>query len=379
VEVEIKGDAMRICYLANAESIHTQRWVQYFADKGHEVHLISSNSPGGNYLQNVSLYLIKVLQGRRGVNHPLSTIQIRRIINRIKPDIQHAHVVPDYGFWAAVCGFHPLVVTAWGSDILVRPEKSKLTKWMVKFALKKADLITCDAEHLADRMIKLGADKEKIKLIYFGVDTEKFNPKQRDARFKEKLQLKFSSPTIISLRNLSPIYDVESLVKAVPLVLRDVPDAKFIIAGDGEQRSYLENLTTSLGISGSVKFAGLIPNDELPRYLTSADIYVSTSLSDGGLAASTAEAMACELPVVITDFGNNRDWVKDGEGGFIIPTKNPAILAKKIVYLLQNQDVRRRFGKVNRGVIEERNNYEKEMKLMEDIYFQLINNNPIKR
>lgn len=162
-------------------------------------------------------------------------------------------------------------------------------------------------------------------------------------------------------------------------MLSNIPDAKFIIAGDGEQRDYLENLAMSLGVSDSIKFTGRIPNDELPRYIASSEIYVSTSLSDAGLAASTAEAMACELPVVITDFGNNRDWVKDGEGGFIIPTKNPAILAEQIVYLLQNQDVRKRFGKINRGVIEERNNYEKEMKLMEDIYFQLINNNPTKR
>jgi glycosyltransferase involved in cell wall biosynthesis len=379
VEVEIKGDLMRICYIANAESIHTQRWVQYFAGKGHEVHLISSTSPVGNCPQNVRLYLIKVLQGIRGVNHPFSTIQIRRIMNRINPDILHAHYVADYGFWAALCWFHPFVVTAWGSDILVRPQESKLSKWMVKFTLKQADLITCDAEHLTYRMTDLGARKEKIKIIYFGVDIHKFNSKQRDVGLKEKLELKSSSPTIISLRNLSPIYDVESLIKAIPLVLSNVPDAKFIIAGDGEQRNYLENLAVSLGVPDSIKFTGRIPNDELPRYVASSDIYVSTSLSDAGLAASTAEAMACELPVVITDFGNNRDWVKDGEGGFIIPTKNPFILAEKIGFLLKNEDVRRRFGKINRGVIEERNNYEKEMKLMEDIYFQLINNNPSKR
>jgi len=374
-----KGNVMRICYLANAESVHTQRWVKYFADRGHDIYLISTSPVRDDHLQKVNLYVLRLIRGVRGVNHLYSTIQIKGMMDRINADILHAHQVVDFGFWGALCGFHPLIVTAWGSDILIRPHKSKLSRCMVKFTLKRADLITCDAEHLAHRIVELSADRGKIKLIYFGVDTQKFNSNKRDLEFKQKLQLGSSSPTIISLRNLSPIYDVESLIKATPLVLSNIPDAKFIIAGDGEQRDYLENLAMSLGVSDSIKFTGRIPNDELPRYIASSEIYVSTSLSDAGLAASTAEAMACELPVVITDFGNNRDWVKDGEGGFIIPTKNPAILAEQIVYLLQNQDVRKRFGKINRGVIEERNNYEKEMKLMEDIYFQLINNNPTKR
>jgi len=370
---------MKICYIADAGSIHTQKWVRFFADGEHEVHLISLTSPVGNYPQNVNLYLIKGLHGIRGVNHLFSMIQIKKMMKKINPDILHAHYVTDYGFWAALCRFHPLVVTPWGSDILISAQKSKLSELKVKFALRQADLITCDAEHLQHRITELGAKRERIKLIYFGVDTQKFNSNKRDVRFKEKLHLGSSSPTIISLRSLSPIYDVESFIKAIPLVLNNIPDSKFIIAGDGEQKNYLENLAISLGVSNSIRFVGRIPNDELPRYVASSEIYVSTSLSDAGLAASTAEAMACELPVVITDFGNNRDWVKDGDGGFVIPTKNPAILAEKIVYLLKNQDIRRRFGKINRGVIEERNNYEKEMKSMEDIYFQLMNNNPIKR
>jgi glycosyltransferase involved in cell wall biosynthesis len=365
---------MRICYIANAESIHTQRWIQFFARKGHEIHLISPTPPIGDYPQNVSLHPIKVLQGIRGLNHVFTIVQIRRIMKRIHPDILHAHYVADYGFWAALSRVHPFVVTAWGSDVLVRPRESRFSKWMVKFVLRRADLITCDAEHLEHRMTELGAERERIKLIYFGVDTQKFSPGKGDLKFKEKLQLEPSSLTIISLRNLSPIYDVESILRAIPLVRDAIPDSKFIIAGDGEQRNYLETLAKSLEVSDSIRFVGRIPNDALPGYLASSNIYVSTALSDAGLAASTAEAMACELPVVITDFGNNRNWVKDGEGGFVIPTKSPAILANKIVYLLKDEDVRKRFGKINRRVIEERNNYEKEMRSMEETYFQLMNN-----
>jgi glycosyltransferase involved in cell wall biosynthesis len=123
-----------------------------------------------------------------------------------------------------------------------------------------------------------------------------------------------------------------------------------------------------LGISDSVKFVGFIPNEKLPEYLASADVYVSTSLSDAGLAASTAEAMACGLPVIVTDFGDNRRWVKNGVNGFIVPLRDPKTLADKIVYLLKNENIRKEFGIRNRIIIEKKNNYYKEMERMEHIY-----------
>ncbi len=362
---------MKICYVGDAGSIHTQKWVNYFADKGHEVCLISPRPFGGDGLRNIDLHVLKMINGVRFVNIPLSVLQIVRIINRKNPDLLHAHHVTSSGFWAALCRFHPYVLTAWGSDIVVQPKKSKLVRWKATFALKRADMITCDAEHMAERMVEMGVAKEKIRLIYFGVDTQKFSAKQTDAEVKEKLQLPSDSPIVISLRSLYPIYDLESLVKAVPLVLGKVPEAKFIIVGDGEQRGYLENLATSLGVGDSMRFLGPISNSEIPRYLASSDVYVSTSLSDAGLAASTAEAMACELPVVITDFGDNSQWVKDGQGGFVVPAKSPPLLAERIVYLLKNEDVRRKFGKVNREVIEERNDYYKEMEKVEHVYLTL--------
>lgn len=363
---------MRICYLADGESVHTQRWLNYFANKGHDVHLVTVWPFEVDNLQNVKLHRLNMIRGIKGVNPLYAAFQIKRVIKSISPHLLHGHFVVGYGFWGALCRFHPFVLTAWGSDILVKPRLSNLTRWMVQFALRRADLITCDAEHLAEKMLQLGASKEKIQLIYYGTDIQRFSPKRKDPEFKVRLQIGPDSPTVISLRSLRPLYDVESLVKAIPRVLSEVPEAKFLVIGDGEQRSYLDQLATSLGVSKSVKFIGWIPNDELPRYLASVDVYVSTALSDGGLAASTAEAMASELPVVITDFGDNRKWVKDEEGGCIVPPKNPTVLSERIIYLLKNEDVRRRFGKINRRVIEERHNYDKEMVRMEHTYKQLM-------
>jgi len=305
------------------------------------------------------------------LNLPFNVRKVKKLIKEIKPDIINAHYVTSYGTLASLLDFHPLVITAWGSDILITPKKFLPSKWSVKYALSKADLITCDAQHLKAAMIKLGIPASKIQIINFGVDIFKFSPGSKNENLKEKLGIG-NSKIVISLRNLDPIYSVDTLIRAVPLVLKEVGEVKFIIIGKGPQENQLKLLTKELGVQEKVKFLGWVPNDQLPEYLRLADIYVSTSLSDGGIAASTAEAMACGLPVVITETGENRKWIEDGENGFIIPVKNPHILAEKIIYLLKNESIRKEFGEKSRKIIEERNNYYKEMAKMEEIYFNLI-------
>ena len=358
---------MKICYLANLVTVHVQRWINYFAERGHEVHVISFEQPDVE-LNGINIHIVTTNKKYLYISFPYKFFQFKKIIKHINPDIVHAHYVTKYGVIGALTGFYPFVVSAWGSDIL---GGNGWKRWLIKFVLKKADGVHCDAEHMTEELAELGADPKKISLIYFGTDIRNFKPKQKNEKLEKELGI-FDSPTIISLRNLTPIYDVESLIKAIPLVLKEIPEAKFVIAGRGSREAELKQLAQSLNVSDSIRFVGFIPNDELPEYLVSADVYVSTSLSDAGLAASTAEAMACGLPVVITDFGDNRKWVEDNINGFIVPLKDPKALAEKIIYLLENEDIRKTFGERNRKIIEEKNDYYKEMEKMESIYIELI-------
>jgi len=367
-------NAMRICYLANASSVHTRKWTGHFVEKRHDVHVISFEDAK---IEGVTVHVLKLPVLIRNATFPLKVASIYRIktlIKKMEPDILHAHYVTNYGLFGALCNFNPFVITAWGSDILIVPESrliSAIKRYIATYTLKKADSVTCDAEHMKETMKRLGVPEEKIKLIYFGIDTRRFSPGQKSEKLKVRLGV-YNSPTIITLRNLRPVYDVESLIKSVPLVLKEIPESKFIIAGKGPEEERLKELAKSLGVSDSVKFIGFIPNDELPEYLNSMDVYVSTSLSDAGIAASTAEAMSCGLPVIVTDVADNKEWVEDGITGFVVPTKDPKLLAEKIIYLLQNENVRKKFGKISRKIIEERNNYHKEMGKMEKIYKELV-------
>jgi len=364
---------MKICFLGDAAAHHLRRWAKYFTNKGHEVHVITFNP---NTLDNYGAVKVHIVRKRMPNPTPISRLlsliplilDIKSLIRNIGPDLIHSHSAGGYAWMAMLSGFHPFVITPWGNDILIDIKTSKINKMLTKRALQKADLIHCDGENLKNAVVKMGISQQKIIILTFGVDIKKF---KRNSG-KEDLKVPAKSKVVISTRTLNPVHNVETFIKSIPIVLKNMPDTRFIIVGHGCEQEYLIKLSKSLNIHNTIRFLGEVEEDEMIKCLQASDIYISTSLSESGLAGSTAEAMACELPVINTDTGDIDLWIKDGEGGFIIPTKNPEILAEKIIYLLRHENDRIKFGEINRKVIEERNNYYKEMAKMENIYKELM-------
>ena len=363
---------MKVCYLANAASPHAVRWVNYFAEHGCKVDLITWHAPRdrAEICPDVEIHRLLFPPHYLGLCGAL--LEIVWLLRKIHPDIIHAHYIGTFGVLAGLysrfSGFRPVVLTAWGSDLLVDAKTWK--KCLMKYALQRVDWTTCNAEHIREVLLEMGAEPDKVSLISFGVDVDRFSPSVSGERIRNRLGVG-GSPVVISMRNLRPLYDVECLIRAMPLVLRDVPDTRFVIAGEGRERSRLESVAKSLHVSDSVSFVGFIPDSEVPEYLASSDVYVSTALSDGW-SASTSEAMACGLPVVITDFGDNRRWVEDGVNGFVVPSRDPQTLASRVVHLLRHERDRIEFGRVNRRVIEMRNNLHTEMGKMLQLYQKLV-------
>ncbi|KFI36453.1 hypothetical protein HX99_04255, partial [Peptococcaceae bacterium SCADC1_2_3] len=163
----------------------------------------------------------------------------------------------------------------------------------------------------------------------------------------------------------------DTLIKSAPIVIDKIPKTYFIIIGDGEKRGKLEKLSEDLNVKNNIKFLGFIPHEDLPKYLTAADIYVSTSLSDG-TSVSLLEAMGCELVPVVTDIPANQDWIKQGVNGFLVPIRDHNALANKIIYLLENEEKRKTFGIASREIVEEKSDYYKQMAEIEKIYEDLV-------
>lgn len=365
---------MRIACIANGGSIHTLRWVNYFASRGHEVHLICHKLMVG-YDDRVHIHLLtgRFLRERslfRYFSFLLWIFQARQLIRKIQPDIVESLYVTVWGFIAACGGFHPFSLCAQGSDILIDPKLNMLFRMLVKYALKKADVILYDSETLKRGLLELGSDLEKLRLVLNGVNTQKFSPEKKNESLRERLGVT-GSPLVICFREFRPVYNVDMVVKAIPLVLSQSPEARFILGGDGELREKLEKLVSKLGITDAVRFVGYISYDEVPAYLSSADVYVSTSLSDS-TSLSLQEAMACGLAPVVTDLPGNREWIVDGENGFLVPINDIQALADRIAYLLKNDGVRKSFGRLGREMIRAKAEYQKEMGKLEELYEGVI-------
>lgn len=361
---------MKVCYLINSTSVNAERCLRYFVGMGHEVHAVSFESPVQK-LDGVHYHVVPANKKFLFFTLPFKLIQFRKIIKKIRPAIIDSHYVLKYGFVAALMNFHPLVITAVGSDILIESKRNPLWKFVTRYALKKADLIVCRSLDVREEISKLGVEANKIRIILLGVDSEKFHPIPEAKELRRELDIDQSAPVVISTRSLKPVYDLETLIKAVPLVLVEVPAAKFIIVGKGIQRDYLQELARRLGIVESVKFVGFVPHTDIPRHLSSSDIYVSTSLSDG-TSNSLLEAMACELAPVVTNIPANQRWIEDGKNGFLVPVKEPEALAGRIISLINNKNMRKSLSEIGRKIVQAKAEQKIEMEKLMEAYQELV-------
>ncbi|MBC7085016.1 MAG: glycosyltransferase family 4 protein [Methanomethylovorans sp.] len=360
---------MKICFIADATSIHTIRWVEFFLKKGHEIHLITYEPPEIP-VEGVNIYVVDSVFNNLYLAFPFRHIKIMRIIKQIKPDIVHAHFITKFGFHGALLDFHPFVISAWGSDVLVLPQTSKLLFYFTKFSLNRADLIHAVSEYMAEEITSsFCLSKHNIKVIPFGINSKQFNPDVKAIQTR-KILAEENDPIVISVRNFEPIYNIECLINAIPLVLAKIPNTKFLLLGKGTLRNRLQEMTENLGVSGNVKILGFVSHSELQKYFSCANVYVSTSLSDS-LGVSNLEAMACGLPAILTDISINKEFIKKGLNFHLFPPGNSRVLAEKIVELIQQND-RTNYIK-NYELISTQYDWEENMNKMDSLYFKIVN------
>ena len=353
---------MKICYLANAQSIHTQRWAQHFSKIGHQVTVISFDPAG---IENIEVIVPPRHTSDRRLNILLNISRVRRLVDDIHPDILHAHYVTSYGFVGALAGKRPYVVTAWGTDVLIEPEKSWWYRRIVRYALCRADLITSMAPHMTELLVKRGyAPKDRIITLPFGVDTDIFNPGKRVRSHGNQ------KGVVVSTRRPDYGMDVDTFVRAIPLVLKVFEDAHFVMTGEGPLRQSIEQLAADIGVSDHIEFRGEISHREMPELLGMADVFVSTSPSDGN-NISLNEAMACGTFPIATDIPANRAWIEPGKNGLLYPCRDVDQLADRIIESLRRPDWREAVMEQNWSIIRTKASWSNSMAEMENHYRRL--------
>lgn len=354
---------MKICYLANAASIHTKRWAQHFHGLGHEVTVISFD-PGE--IEGPRVIVLPSRASDRRLNILLNIVGIHRLVQQNRPDILHAHYVTSYGFAGAFAGKHPYIVTAWGTDVLIEPEKSWIYRRIVKFALHKADLITSMAPHMTDHLIgRLHVPADKMITLPFGVDTNTFNPTQRTRPHGN------DDFIVVSTRRPDYGMDVDTFVRAIPAVLDKFNNSRFIITGEGPLRQEIQKLVLDLGVTEYVEFLGEIPHSDMPALLGTADVFVSTSPSDGN-NISLNEATACGAFPVATNIPANQYWIESGKNGLLYSCRDVNQLARGIIKTLEQPEWRNAVMEENWEIARTRASWAQSMERITEQYHRLL-------
>ncbi|CAA7599627.1 Glycosyltransferase subfamily 4-like, N-terminal domain protein [Acididesulfobacillus acetoxydans] len=350
---------MRLCFLGDAGSIHLQRWLTYFVSLGHEVHVVSFRDCP---VEGVQVHLLA--SGREGrLAYVKALTKVRGIVRRINPDILHAHYATSFGLLGIMSQFHPLVVSAWGSDVLVAPVRSYWLRKVVECVLPRADALTSDSLYMSGRMEELlHRVPKRLLTVTMGVS---------QAWFDGITPADKKPAQILSLRGHQPIYNIDIILKAIPETVRAVPKARLVLAGEGEETPKLKALAASLGIEPFVRFVGQLPHSEVEAYLNESAVMVSVPSSDA-TAVSLLEAMACGSFPVLSDLPANREWVSDGINGLIVPAKDAAALAGALIRGLRDQGLRERAFERNRKKIRERAIWEDNMAEVQSLYGDLL-------
>jgi glycosyltransferase involved in cell wall biosynthesis len=241
-------------------------------------------------------------------------------------------------------------------------------KWVDKVLARFATKILVVSKAVS---LRFKWNKKKITVVYNGIDLEKFNPLIDGTKIRQEFSLLSSTPLVGIVGRLDNYKGHEYFIKAAKKVIDAIPNTRFLIVGDGENRKKLESLKMKLGLNGHVIFTG--NRDDIAEIMAALDLFVLSSVSEG-FGRSAVEAMACGKAVVASNVGGLSEVVEDGVTGKLIPSKNPDSLTMAILSLLEDNEKTRRMGHAGRQRAEKMFSLRENIMKTVRIYEQVISN-----
>jgi glycosyltransferase involved in cell wall biosynthesis len=291
------------------------------------------------------------------------------VLSEFKPDIIHTGYVWQVGILAALRNFHPHLSMPWGSDILTEPDESFIKKKLVAKVMKQSDHIQCDADFVKQKIISdYGLPKEKITVFPWGIDLKLFKKEDKQSA-RSRLNIDSNKFVVIYNRHLEPVYGVNDLLEGFKEFAADKEDVLLLMLSEGSQRNTAVKFIAENKLEEKVNLVGRVVNSELPVFLSSADVYISTSLSDGS-SLSLLEAMACGLGIIVTDVPAIKEWVGK-DNGMIVKRKNPPEIANALNSYYSNRELINKHALANIEIAKERADWDKNYLKLKDIYKKL--------
>ncbi|OIR07011.1 GDP-mannose-dependent alpha-(1-6)-phosphatidylinositol monomannoside mannosyltransferase [mine drainage metagenome] len=330
---------MKILILGSASSIHTTNWVQQLSTfQNVEIKLLSCHPITQKFPYSVH---VKMLKYKPGIGYILNLIEVLYEIKNFSPDYLHSLYATGYGLLGTLCFFKSFLISVWGSDVLIFPEKSVIHKYFLKSILNRAISIGSTSICMRKKLMELEV-KNDIYLTPFGIDIDKFC--NANNRSNEVI-------TIGTIKSLERVYGIDIMIKAFPQIKKmTTKSIRVLIYGNGSDIYYLKSLTKQLELTNEIHFMGAVAHENVPEILNSLNIFFSMSRSES-FGVSTLEASACGLPVIVSDACGMLEVVDDNITGFIIKNNSQSSLIDKFITLIEDEKLRKKMGNAGRDFV----------------------------
>ncbi|WP_052212407.1 glycosyltransferase [Anaerovibrio lipolyticus] len=299
--------------LSDGKSAHTLKWAKEL-EKFYDVYVVSLNGLADELSVLLGTdkcfdYMVPINVDGGNIGVLKSVGFVSKLIKSIQPAVINAHFITSYGTVACLASIlagykGKIVLSAWGTDILVTPWKNKLYYYLTKFVLGKADLITSDAKFMSDKVKEI-VNSARVMTFPFGVE------KLPDMEYSDK-----DDTIFFSNRALEPNYNINKVVLLFSKLYQEDNNRKLVLANDGSQREELVNLVAALNLSDNVEFVGYLTKPQQAEYYKKSRWFISVPTSDS-TSVSLLEAMSYGCVPIVSDLPANREWVTDGENGII--------------------------------------------------------------
>lgn len=362
---------MKVLYVTSNGGIHDYRFLKKLAED-YEVLLLHYASR--NLIEDIkNIKGLKIISKQPLVKaFPLISeyFHFKKIYNSFKPDIVHTGYVWQVGILAALHNVHPHLSMPWGSDILIQPQKNPVKKVIVRKVMRQCDFIHCDAEAVKMKIISdYSVDKKKITVFPRGIDLSLFKPQDRYL-CRRQLGLEKDYFIVIFNRHLSPIYGVFDMLEGFRKFCEGKQDTQLLLVSDGELKDRVMKFIEDNNLQSKILLKGRVPNSELPFYLNAADVYLTTSLSDG-TSLSLLEAMAIGNGIITTDVPSLLEWTSF-DNALVVPRKNPQGISEALEKYYSNGDLITKHARISRQIAADKADWNRNYKKLKFIYQSMV-------
>jgi glycosyltransferase involved in cell wall biosynthesis len=305
--------------------------------------------------------------GKKWKIDPFVLFRVVQVLKRERPDILHTFMFTSntWGRLAGILAGVPVIIASERSlDLWKRPYHFLIDRFFARYTQK----IVCNSQEVMKTYEKiLGRYSGKLSVIYNGIETDFYDRVEYKEEIRKKLGIEKNAKVVLTGGRLSPEKGLDTLISAVPRVLKECMETRFVISGEGSEEDKLLELAKKLGVDKKVIFAGY--RRDLPELIKISSIVVLPSLWEG-MPNLLLEAMALKKPVIATDIGGSREIVRDAENGFLVPIRDSEKLAEKMVYLLKNNGLCRTMGDRGYGMVKEKFSADSMVKGYEELYMK---------